>query len=123
MKRRILLVIFICLSAFINAQQKVVSLYPDGPVPPGEPPTEKVNEKNLFQTKVVYNITSPTLSVFIPDASVANGTAVVIAPGGGFHLLSINSEGFDAASWLVKKGVTCFVLKYRLVHIKSDDPV
>ena len=77
----------------------------------------------MFNTKVVYNVTKPTLTVFTPDASVATGTAVVICPGGGFHLLSINSEGNDVANWLVKKGVTCFVLKYRLVHSLTDDPV
>ncbi|MGZ8559630.1 MAG: alpha/beta hydrolase, partial [Chitinophagaceae bacterium] len=61
-------------------------------------------------------------SVFLPEASVATGTAVVIAPGGGFQTLSINSEGFDVANWLVKKGVACFVLKYRLVQSLTDDP-
>ena len=63
------------------------------------------------------------LHVFAPDASVATGTAVVICPGGGFYALSINNEGYDVAKWLVKKGVTCFVLKYRLVHCLTDDPV
>jgi acetyl esterase/lipase len=47
---------------------------------------------------------------------------VVICPGGGFYALSINSEGYDVAEWLVKKGVTCFVLKYRLAHTQGTDP-
>src|SRR5207249_7886244 len=68
-------------------------------------------------------VSRPTLTVFTPDASVANGTAVIICPGGAFHALSINSEGFDVASWLVKKGIVCFVLKYRLAHSLTDDPV
>jgi lysophospholipase L1-like esterase len=53
----------------------------------------------------------------------ATGTAVVIAPGGAFHALSINNEGFDVARWLVKKGVTCFVLKYRLARSLTTDPI
>ncbi|MFX8331602.1 hypothetical protein ABTL50_19420, partial [Acinetobacter baumannii] len=65
----------------------------------------------------------PTLNVFLPDPAVANGTSVVICPGGGFIALSINSEGYDVAKWLTKKGVTCFVLKYRLAHCTSNDPI
>jgi hypothetical protein len=53
---------------------------------------------------------------------MANGAAVVICPGGAFHALSIDSEGFDVARWLVQKGVTAFVLKYRLVESKTNDP-
>jgi acetyl esterase/lipase len=105
------------------AQQKVIPLY-DGPVPGSENWNwnEAENDKNMWQTKVVFNVTKPTLTVFQPDAGKANGTAIVIAPGGAFHALSINSEGFDVAKWLAEKGVTCFVLKYRLVHVTSDDP-
>ena len=51
---------------------------------------------------------------------MANGTAVIICPGGGFHALSINSEGVDVAKWLNDKGVTGFVLKYRLVPTGKD---
>src|SRR6187200_208453 len=107
----------------IYAQQKVIQLY-DGP-PPGSETwnwNEAENDNNSWQTKVVYNVTKPTLTVFVPEADKANGTAVIIAPGGGFHALSINSEGLDVAKWLVQKGVTCFVLKYRLVHVLSNDP-
>ena len=108
----------------VNAQQKVIQLY-DGPAPGSESWTwnEAENDKNAWQTKVVYNVRQPTLTVFTPDADKANGTAVIIAPGGAFHALSINSEGYDVASWLVKKGITCFVLKYRLAHSLTTDPV
>ena len=51
---------------------------------------------------------------------VNTGTAVIIAPGGGYHFLSISSEGTEVAEWLSKKGITAFVLKYRLVH--TTDP-
>jgi acetyl esterase/lipase len=49
-----------------------------------------------------------------------NGTAVVICPGGGFMALSIKSEGTDVANYLVAKGVTAFVLKYRLLHTGEE---
>ncbi len=122
--KRFALLIFSIIAVAANAQQKVIPLY-NGAAPGSENWnwSEAENDHNLFNTKVVYNVTKPSLTVFTPDASVANGTAVVICPGGGFHTLSINSEGNDVAKWLVAKGVTCFVLKYRLVHSVTDDPV
>ena len=124
MKKTIILFALSLSLLVAHAQQKVIQLY-SGPAPGSENWNwdEKVNEKNMWNTKVVYNVSRPTLTVFTPDASVANGTAVIICPGGAFHALSINSEGFDVASWLVKKGIVCFVLKYRLAHSLTDDPV
>jgi predicted peptidase len=124
MKKYLLFLSFLVITFItVNAQQKVIPLY-DGPVPGSESWNwnEAENDNNSWQTKVVYNVTKPTLTVFVPDAGKANGTAVIIAPGGGFLALSINSEGLDVAKWLVQKGVTCFVLKYRLIHVLSNDP-
>src|SRR6185369_10698250 len=75
-----------------------------------------------WQTRVVYNVASPTLTVLAPAPSVATGTALIICPGGAFYALSIDSEGLDVARWLTAKGVACFVLKYRLVECRTDDP-
>jgi acetyl esterase/lipase len=60
--------------------------------------------------------------VYQAPTAIANGTAVIIAPGGGFQALSINSEGVDVAKWLNARGVTAFVLKYRLAKSNTDDP-
>src|SRR5262249_52447091 len=62
----------------------------------------------------------PTLTVFRPAPSTANGTSIVVAPGGGFMALSINSEGIDVAKYLAAKGVTAFVLKYRVAQTGDD---
>jgi acetyl esterase/lipase len=107
----------------VFAQNDVIHLY-NGPAPGSEnwKQQEKENNKNMWQTRLVYNVSNPTLTVFKPDPSKANGTALVICPGGAFHVLSIDTEGFDVAKWLTEKGVTCFVLKYRLVECKTDDP-
>lgn len=115
--------LFLLISTIGNAQEKVIQLY-NGSAPGSENWTwnEAENDKNMWNTKVVYNVSHPTLTVFAPDSMQSTGTAVVICPGGAFHALSINSEGYDVAKWLVKKGVTCFVLKYRLVHCLTDDP-
>jgi len=111
----------ICLQA--PAQDKVIRLY-DGPAPGSEDwkQTEQESRTNLWQTRIAFNVANPTLTVFQPPAGKANGTAVVICPGGAFFALSIDSEGNDVAHWLTAKGVTCFVLKYRLVECKTSDP-
>ena len=119
------LLLFVFVSTFVSAQQKVIQLYP-GAAPGSENQAwnEQENNSNSWNTKVVFNVSRPTLNVFLPDSTVANsGTAVVICPGGGFYALSINNEGYDVAKWLTRKGITCFVLKYRLVHVTSNDPV
>jgi acetyl esterase/lipase/lysophospholipase L1-like esterase len=123
MKRLAFLVLLVA-SATIHAQEKVIPLY-NGAAPGTENWNwnEGVSEQNMFNTKIVYNVTKPTLTVFEPDASIATGTAIVICPGGAFHTLFINREGNDVAKWLVKKGVTCFVLKYRLVRSETSDPI
>ena len=123
MKKLFAFFIMLIFSVVLNAQQKVIQIY-KGPYPNPEMANydEAENDNNMWQTKVVYNVSRPTLTLFQPEADKANGTAIVIAPGGAFHALSINSEGFDVAKWLVQKGITCFVLKYRLVHVLSNDP-
>ena len=65
---------------------------------------------------MVYNVVNPTLTVFPADPAIANGTAVIICPGGAFHFLTIDNEGTLVAKWLNKRGVTAFVLKYRVAH-------
>lgn len=56
----------------------------------------------------------PTLSVFLPDPTRANGTAVVIFPGGGYTHLATRHEGSDVAAWLNQRGIAGIVLRYRL---------
>ncbi|MEA5459477.1 alpha/beta hydrolase [Arcicella sp. LKC2W] len=118
-----LLSILLTVGFICNANaQKVISLY-EGKAKGSENWTweEAVSEKNIFNTKVVYNVSSPTITAYLPENP--NGTSVIIAPGGAFHTLSIDSEGIDVAKWLNAKGVTAFVLKYRVVHSLTDDPV
>ncbi|MBO0938253.1 alpha/beta hydrolase [Fibrella sp. HMF5335] len=117
--------LLVALLSVTTAQaQRVISLY-DGKAPGSESWTwqEAENTKNLFQTRVIYNVSTPTLTAYLPDPATATGTAVVVAPGGGFHTLSIDSEGIDVAKWLNSKGVAAFVLKYRLIHSLTTDPV
>jgi acetyl esterase/lipase len=63
----------------------------------------------------VRNITRPTLTPYLPEPSAATGTGVVVAPGGGFLMLSWESEGTRVARWLQERGIAAFLLKYRLL--------
>lgn len=70
------------------------------------------------------NVVTPTLTMFRPPEGKANGTSLVIAPGGAFHFLMVDHEGYDMARWLTGLGVTCFVLKYRVAKTpEADDEV
>lgn len=64
---------------------------------------------------MVRNVSTATLTPYLPDPAKANGTAVIVAPGGGFRWLSINNEGWKIAKALNERGVAAFVLKYRLI--------
>jgi acetyl esterase/lipase/lysophospholipase L1-like esterase len=122
MKNKTFLIVL--LIAFISNAQKTIPLY-QGKAPGSENWNwlEKEMFSQTFQTQVVYNVSQPTLTMYAPDKALANGTAMIICPGGGFHTLSINSEGIEVAKWLNSKGITAFVLKYRLVKSETDDPV
>lgn len=101
--------------------QEVIPLYPG--TPPGsqeETYPEKQYYSDTWRTEVVSNVTKPTLTLFKPAPGAANGTAVVVCPGGGFMALSITSEGTDVAKWLAAHGITAFVLKYRLARTGED---
>ena len=115
----LLLFSFTCASA-----QTVIPLY-SGKAPGSEKWDWQEAEmySDLWQTRVVYNVSSPTLTAYLPPPAAANGTAVIICPGGGFHALSIDSEGIEVAQWLSSKGVAAFVLRYRLVKSETKDPV
>ena len=63
-------------------------------------------------------VTRPTLTAFFPEKNKINGTAVIICPGGGYSYLVMNQEGTGVAEAFNRKGVTAFVLKYRLPNDK-----
>ncbi|MFJ8794354.1 alpha/beta hydrolase [Streptomyces sp. NPDC102462] len=70
----------------------------------------------------IRNVVVPTLTAYLPDPEVATGAAVIVAPGGGFIMLSMDSEGSDVAEWLQTRGVAAFVLKYRLADSGPTQP-
>lgn len=115
MKNTITIILFVVAFTQSPKAQTLIHLY-NGKASGSESWTQKEasftypNQYGLL----VRNVTEPTLTVFKP--SKPNGTSVVVCPGGGFIWLSWQSEGTEVAKWLTAKGVTVFVLKYRLVN-------
>jgi len=122
MKFLILKTLYLALfTAFLTTAQEVIPLYQG--TPPGSTPEtypEKQYFSKVWNTEVVTNVSKPTLTVFKPVPGTENGTAIIVCPGGGFMALSIDSEGIGVAKYLAAKGVTAFVLKYRLAHTGED---
>jgi acetyl esterase/lipase len=115
--KKLLFCLVMLWSLYAHAQHKVIPLYKG--VAPG---SEKWHwhEKEIKDPNggtLVVEVSKPTLTAYQP--SKPNGTAVIVAPGGAFHILAIDHEGTQVAKWLNEKGITAFVLKYRLVR---DDP-
>ncbi|HET7115128.1 MAG TPA: alpha/beta hydrolase [Hanamia sp.] len=121
--KKIIAIAFALFTTFsINAQQKVIQLY-NGTAPGSENWTYNEQEyKPGTKDALVYNVSHPTLTVYPADPSKANGTAIIVCPGGGFYILVEGYEGTDVAHWLNQKGVTVFLLKYRLGQSLTDNP-
>ena len=93
--------------------QKILPLYKDS-VPNSKPvkDAEEVTDNNGIL--LIGKITKPTLTVFLPPKEKANGTAVVICPGGGYSVVAFDYEGTEVAKKFTDMGVAAFVLKYRI---------
>lgn len=85
------------------------------PTGPAAPARESWSRWSLDGRPTVQNVSVATLTPFLPPRGKATGTAVVIAPGGGFAMLAMDHEGWSVARWLQSHGVAAFVLKYRVL--------
>ena len=88
-----------------------------GPLPDAKTPESWHRQ---YGSVFARNVTVATLTPFLPDPAKATGTAVIVAPGGGFRSLSMQNEGWDVARALADRGVAAFVLKYRLNQTPAD---
>jgi acetyl esterase/lipase len=113
--------LLLCLSALAYAQQPIIPLYA-GVAPGSENAKQKeVSFVNPDKQTRIRNVTQPTLTAYLPEKAKANGTAIIVAPGGGFAHLAMEKEGSDMARWLQARGVAAFVLKYRLVDSGTEE--
>lgn len=84
-------------------------------------PTEAQTVYGQPPVPLVRNVTSPTLTAYLPDPANATGAAVIVAPGGAYIMLAIQHEGTDVARWLAARGIAAFVLKYRVAPMPETD--
>jgi acetyl esterase/lipase len=97
-----------------------IALYP-AEAPGSEGAKQKEQWSEVMGDHVARNVTHPTLTPFLPAKDKATGAAVIVAPGGGFMVLSMKNEGVDVARWLADHGIAAFVLKYRIKESPADD--
>jgi acetyl esterase/lipase len=123
MKNVIVITILLALKITGNAQ-KTFAIW-SGPAPGSESWTwqTQVDSSSMPGDPLTYNIVQPVLLFFPADPTIANGTGVIICPGGSFCYLHTKTEGSDVAEWLNKKGVSAFVLLYRVVHSETTHPM
>lgn len=107
-------VIFLALAMAPPTPPKEIPLWSKGaPHSEGKTSPEKVvTLPNGEHT--VSNVNNPSITPYIPAADKATGVAVIVAPGGGHKLMSIDHEGYSVGQWFQEHGVAAFVLKYRL---------
>lgn len=117
------LAILAFVSPAFAAEPVAVNLWPEGKVPglaAGEK-EEIVDEMDDRIGNRVTKVTKPKITVYKPDAEIDTGAAVVICPGGGYHILAYDLEGVEVAQWLNKIGVTGVVLHYRVPRAKEGE--
>ncbi len=110
------------------AASEPVRLWPDRP--PGETgsagpeqDTTKDSDNRVANRRLIRlgNVSDPTIQVFPPPEGTANGAAVLVCPGGGYHILALDLEGTEVCDWLHSIGVTGVLLKYRVPKRADDD--
>ncbi len=129
-KPLLVVVIIFIVSAIASAQKPVwqpapghttMNLWPNG-APGAQPnPPAEVDLNNPEKDKPIAgrpiirlgNVSTPTLTVYSPKDQ-NSGAAMVVFPGGGYHILAIDLEGTEVCDWLNTIHVTCVLVKYRV---------
>jgi acetyl esterase/lipase len=117
--KKIFTLLALVMTILTQAQQAEIALY-EGVAPGSERWSWTEQTMGPTGSSIIMDVSRPTITPFIP--AEPNGTAIIIAPGGAFHILSMDNEGFAVARKLNEMGVTAFVLKYRLVHSDPAKP-
>ena len=113
-----LLSILLMTFTFVSAQQEI-KLYPKG----AKESSELQNPESFRDKEFIMNISDARMYAYPADKEIANGTAVLICPGGGYGGVSQVKEGSEFAEWFNKLGVTAFVLYYRMPNGHHSIPL
>lgn len=118
---RIIIAALFCAAIGRAAEPVIMNLWPGAPPGPAvdlpaEADQTKPSDPLIAGRRIIKlgNVTTPQLVVHRPPPDRDTGSAVVICPGGGYHILAWDLEGTEVAEWLNGLGVTGVVLKYRV---------
>lgn len=116
MKRLIVVSFLLGITLLLTAQSEFMDEIPLYDKVPNAKPLRERERSDTDKNGVVRItlVSNPTLQVFLPPKEKANGTALIICPGGGYRHLAMGYEGINVAKRFAAIGVTTFVLKYRL---------
>lgn len=118
---KFLLLLMTSLASLSAASPPTYRLWPQGaPEPAGFKAKPETDERKADGLRRVGEVSDPTLTVYAPPRP--NGTAVLVCPGGGYHLLAYEHEGTQVCEWLNTLGVTAVLLKYRVPRRSPTEP-
>lgn len=113
--------------SLMAAEPIVVDLWPEKA--PGDVGIEGQENTRIYQspilgepTRLITNVSRPSLTIYSPAKEKNTGTAMLICPGGGYHDLFWQLEGEEVAAWLNSLGMTGIILKYRVPRRPGDTP-
>lgn len=110
--------LFLLMPMAASAHERVIPLWPEG-VPGAKAIPAEITQND----GIIAHVSTPTLTVIAPAVDRANGTAVIVCPGGGYRFLSFDREGIQYANWLSHHGITAFILKSRLGDFGHPAPL
>lgn len=114
MKKTALLLFLFFIQTCMIFSQEAIPLY-TGAIPNSKPvKDQEVTEVQNAKRIIISNVTRPSLTAYLPSQEKANGTAVIVCPGGGYTRLAAGHEGIEVAKAFNEVGVAAFVLKYRI---------
>jgi len=111
--RRFLFILALTLATSVFAQQEI-RLY-DGIAPGSEgvQDNERINRSPDGQIQTISGVVTPSVTIYLPDADKATGTAVILCSGGGLMSHSWGTDVINMAKWLNERGIAAIGLKYR----------
>ena len=113
------IILLMMFQSVATAQDTIIPLWPEDKIP-NHIETDEKEVQDYKDILRISNVQKPTIEIFLPAKSNATGQAMLIFPGGGYHILAYDWEGTDIAKFLNGKGIAGIVVKYRLPSSKTQ---
>ncbi len=110
----------VVLNAFAeNPRGEIFNLWQDGKMPDYVSDKTEIVDIRKNGTRIIKEVPTPTLEVFLSKSANPEAGFVLVCPGGGYYILSYDSEGTHVAKRLAENGVSAAVLKYRVPKLRN----